>query len=456
MAVFAACLALFIAACSGDNGESPPTATPPPTETQPPPPTSTVMPFTRIPVTFWLLDVGEETFSTVLEDYDRQSWTAEFGAAATTLTLSLDMDDVFESRLFDLTGTPLPSSQPADRCRYSSAEVDGAEHQDVTCTAGFTASSHHPAIAPGGGWFTYAVLDADDEAGPRYGRWALDLETGERHLLRDGLQDCPGCEPGSVASWAPSGRYLYFAETGPGQRAFLSDMQTGLTRDITLEGALSAHLGEPEWSPVDDTLLLPGVEGGVRLHDMADGTESEFADIAWPARFDISGAYLYTPASGAEVSTLRTTIADAATGEVIATLAGAVPPSTELGVLPPPIVGTEDGFVAVLEHAPDCDGSAVYLDGDRAGCVSGGFGAVIAPNGLHVALARVTGFTGEVEFLGGSSFSLPISEIVLFDVETGEETVVAEGAISDEPPVLLWNETSTHLLIRWPFHGHSP
>jgi YD repeat-containing protein len=443
-----ALVTVLVMACSSTDGEPPAGVLPtePPLETvTPPPPASTPMPFMRVPLTFGLVEVETGSAVTIFEDYERYAWSAAFSPTQGHVTLTHEVEGQFEALQYDLSGNLVSQSPAVVRCSYDSVEVEGVTHQTAACN-GYP-GPEHPAISPSATWFTYAVPGP----GEQYSRWAVSLLTGERRLLQAALEDCFGCPLGAVAAWSPSGRYLMFAETGPDQRVFLSDFESGWTQNVTAVSGAPVHLGVPEWAPSNDRLIMPGLGGGVRLHDLPGAMVLDFPDVKWPARFDRSGDFLYAPSLGVDPS-LTTVIADAEEGEIVARLRGSVPPGSG-DMVPAAVVGTEDGFVAVLEYAPECDGTAVYVDGDRRACVSGGFGAVIAPDGSYVALVRLTGFTGEIEFPGGSATSLPVHEILLLDVESGDETVVVTDVYSDEPPRLIWSEASTHLLYQWPFHG---
>jgi hypothetical protein len=41
-------------------------------------------------------------------------------------------------------------------------------------------------------------------------------------------------------------------------------------------------------------------------------------------------------------------------------------------------------------------------------------------------------------------------EIVIFDMGAGTERVVAQEAYGRQPPLIVWNKDSVHLLVRWP------
>ena len=76
---------------------------------------------------------------------------------------------------------------------------------------------------------------------------------------------------------------------------------------------------------------------------------------------------------------------------------------------------------------------------------------VLSPDASKVALARKTGQTGPVNTPSLQALSLDVYEIVVVDVATGAEQVVARDALGLEiAPLMAWNAEGTHLLITWP------
>ena len=64
-----------------------------------------------------------------------------------------------------------------------------------------------------------------------------------------------------------------------------------------------------------------------------------------------------------------------------------------------------------------------------------------------VAVAQIAGG------FNGARSSQPVDyDIVLVDVASGSQTLVAQGARGEYPPRLSWNASSTHLLVEWPLH----
>jgi hypothetical protein len=198
---------------------------------------------------------------------------------------------------------------------------------------------------------------------------------------------------------------------------------------------------------VRDQLVYASGQGLTIFEDVATGTTAELKDLPWPARFDASGRYLYTPSYGSAPRgqpLTSTTIFDVQNRRVAATLPG-VPPYQNLYLDFVPVTGTLGGFAAALQGAPGCDGTALYADSRLVKCIVGGVGPSFSPNGRWLALARRTG--GDVDY------GRAIYDILLVDAATGAERVLASGAVGHNPYPLpsLWNATSTHLLVCWPF-----
>jgi len=177
-------------------------------------------------------------------------------------------------------------------------------------------------------------------------------------------------------------------------------------------------------------------------------------NLAWPARFDPTGEYIYAPAFGrhpSEGGSASTTIVPASAYDISSQLAG-VPEYLNLWRDMTPLNGAPTQ-VAALARAPGCDGITLYSGGVEVTCIKGGQGATLSPDGSTLAVSRVTGVTGQVSFPGGSGISLNVFEVVLVDVATGSERVVADRAVSSEAPLITWNAGSSHLLIVWPYSG---
>jgi hypothetical protein len=142
-------------------------------------------------------------------------------------------------------------------------------------------------------------------------------------------------------------------------------------------------------------------------------------------------------------------VADATTWQTIATLSGA-PSFLRLFCCGPAVTPFRDSFAAALEDAASCQGTALYVAIRQVACVAGATGAEFSPDGTKVALARNTGKTGPIQAPGYSAVSSNQFDIVLVDVATGAERVVAHGAVGEEHPLISWNQAGTHVLVRWP------
>jgi hypothetical protein len=467
-------LAMLLAACGGDDRPSPtavPSATPSgtsvasqatiPSPAVPPlPPQFTPPP--RPPDTVWLFDVATGNRTTLLESARVNVLKPRFGPDDTVLVSTLVVNPMTGNQVETLRlrfdGTVVsrgPAPQPDDSdCVPSSdgAVVLGRQHRDIACGQ----------ISPDRRWMTYqidagmaqVVPPAATNPGrsvPVWDQWVVELPTDQRRLLQPGLLHCGGCDARFSPTWSPSGRLLYFSELRSEGSTFISDMQTGITREL-FSGSTEISV-EPDWSPVADVLVYRTAMNVTVLHDFTTGTRTELADLSWPVRFDTSGDYLYSPAWDNDFRTAGgdTTVYDIRTGRVIATLAG-LPRYDALLTKLTAVRGMGGTFIAVLEGAADCDGVAVYRGSARLACVNGGRGGLLSPDGRLVAIARLTHEVSPPRPWQFSEF-----EIVLIDPFSDGARTLAGGALGQEvAPELIWNDTSTHLLVRWPFGGYGP
>ncbi|MGH2450735.1 MAG: hypothetical protein ACRDGE_05605 [Candidatus Limnocylindria bacterium] len=317
-------------------------------------------------------------------------------------------------------------------------EVDGEPYEDVRCGP----------ISPDGRWMTYEVpLGEDSLAG--WDQWAVDLETKERRLLQEGLRHCGGCDSRFGPTWSASGRYLYFSDLVSDGRIFLSDLQEGTTREIVSGSADSRY--EPEWSPVSDVLLYPGSDLRTVLEDLQAGSAIVLEGLPWPAAFDPTGGYVYSPAWGDLPPSAggSTAIYHIGTGRIVASLPGQ--PRLLRGPIggpmrsytTPAVVGVEGGFVAALEGASGCGGTAIYSEAAITTCVAGATEPQISPDGTKVAVGRE---------VGGAVY-----EILVIDVATGAELMVIDATLAGDGfsgPIgharPIWNAEGTHLLVWGP------
>jgi hypothetical protein len=470
---FAPLLALALFAC-GDEDRRPepeqpsaeelPTAafiSPSPTPAMRPPPSLTLEP--RPPDTVWLFDVRSGGRTTLIETPGQSVLRLRFGPGDTVLADTLVVDRAAGNRIEEVRlrydGSVVsrgPISPPATGdCAHSTngAVVQGRTYQGVSCGP----------ISPDRRWMTYQVdagtaqvvppsaTNPNGYSVPVWDQWVVELTTDKRQLLQAGLRHCGGCDGRFGPAWSPSGRLLYFSEWLGNGSTFISDLSTGTTREL-FSGSTDI-LVEPDWSPRSDLLVYRTTAGLTVLEDFTSGTGKELPELAWPARFDTSGAYLYSPAwdNDSRVAGGETRIYEVRLGQVVATLAGQ-PRGDSLFMPVAPVRGEGGSFTAVLEGAANCGGVAVYRRTTSVACISGGSGALLSPDSRMVALSRLTHGAGP-----GPAWQLSEYEILLADVATGSIKVLSGGALSAVmPPELIWNAAGTLLLARWPFGGYGP
>jgi hypothetical protein len=189
-----------------------------------------------------------------------------------------------------------------------------------------------------------------------------------------------------------------------------------------------------------------------RLEDAATGAGTDLG-VPWPAKFDVSGTFIYSPAwnEDPKAGPATTTIIDAAHGALIAHLSGAAPRSflyegaTAVGLL-------NGGYLAVLQGSVDCAGSAIYVQGAAAPqCISSGVDVRIAPDGSRVAVAKDMGAVGPVR---GPAFEGYATRFAIDVVTVGAASVTVVGdAVSFQSPLMVWDATSRYLLVLWPHAG---
>jgi hypothetical protein len=418
--------------CSGDK-EPPPTptlfpeleASPGPTAVPPAVPTERP-PLTEVPGVIWLIDV----------------------AAATVVTLDADPEHSVANAWFDdETGTAVYDHITAGQVISVRTELDGTEIERVDYI--------QPPFAgpPQTRWKLDRVgageIGRDGAVFGLSDLWVEDTRTGARTLLASGLWQCTQCDAFSSPEWSPSGRYVTYREHGGDGRVFVSDVQAGTTREITVDRVDR----DPQWSPAADLLIRPSLDGVTLLEDVSAGTQTALVDMPWPASFDPTGAYLYSLALGSE-----TAIANGTTGEPITSLAGAAVYDALNDRQPwpfapdsHPVVGTANGFVAAVGGVASCRGTLLYVNEAPLSCAEGAGSAVFSPDGSQVILARKTGETGRVEAPTIQAIGLDIYEVLVVDMTTGDERVLAQGALGfGTAPRVVWNAAGTHILVSWP------
>ncbi len=436
-----ACIFVLTIACSGE-GDKPPTptlfpqleASPGPTAVPPPLPTR-LPTLTDVPAVIWLIDVAAGRVATLDADAQHSVAPAWFDEATGTVvyqpfrdTQSVSIRTALDGARIEQVDYIQPPSQGPEQTRWLLERVAAGEIE------------RDGAI--------YSLSDM----------WGEDTQTGERTLLASGLWQCTACDAFSAPGWSPSGRYVFYREHGGENRVFLSDLQAASTRDITVDTLDRV----PRWSPSTDMLLRPSEDGTTILEDVVAGTQKELPDVPWPASFDPSGAYVYSILGGAE-----TIVASGSNGEVIVRLKGSATYDALLERQRPfpgtgrdaaqPVVGANGSFVAAVGGVADCDGTLLYVGEQPQTCVLGAGNPVISPDGSQVILARKSGETGPVDAPTIQAISLDIFDIIVVVVATGEERILAQGALEGSlPPQVVWNAAGTHVLVRWPYHGDGP
>ena len=448
---------LLAVACDrgGDKPEASPTPEVTPTAAAtasatalPATPTPTPLPgSTEVASTVQLIDVRTGVAKTLYQDTKQQAFSASFEGDEVLV-------NVGQFLRFRLDGTPAAGAPaPRDLCRNVSgaAEIGGRTYSGVGCGS----------ISPDGRQMAYTVQTGEVEDGtsgyrvPVQDMWALDLQTGATRRLQAGLIDCGGCDGRYFPRWSTNNRYIAYAEFGGTKRRYLSDLSSGITRQI---GSGNEVYDAPEWAPTGDLLVYSTTPNGTvaRFEDLAAGTSRDLA-VPWPVRFGASGTYLYSPAWGAgpkSPALQTTTVIEAANAKTLATLAG-TPPAEFLYTRAMAVTRSSGGYLAVLQRAGECAGTAIYREGvQQPRCIAGGVLGQSAPDGTRVVVARETGIVGPVHGIIGSGMSTPRYDIDVVDVATGAARTVVTGALSFTAPFMLWNPAGTHLVVIWPNSTH--
>ncbi len=228
-----AMLALVIAgACSRNDSTRSPTATATPsTPPTPPPP--------RDPTRFGV-SLIETTPQQVRPLYEGTGYASVEGFTADGESVWVYLPGQQQSIRFGLDGKEQQrapgfvsaSGRTFPTCRNLQgtppvAEINGRRYE-VACGS-FSADSAR---------MIYEVQTGTVDVGSGYlvavrSMWVLDLASGERKKLQDGLRDCGGCDSRVAPAWSRSGRYVIYSEFYSGQggsRVYLSNLETGDTR----------------------------------------------------------------------------------------------------------------------------------------------------------------------------------------------------------------------------------
>jgi len=389
-------------------------------------PTATVEP-TRVPDpprTVWLIDGA--TSEVLALHQDTSSVSARFNDAGTRVELSTAGGPL----AFSLNGSPVPPlDEPQCVQEGDAAVVDGVTFEEMRCGR----------FAWSGRWVLFPVPDT----GGDWDQWVLDLDSGERRLLEPGLRNCGGCDGRFGPGYSPDGDHVYFAELIQDGRTYVADLRTGET-EVIGEGSTETPR-RPMWAPNGVRLLYSDDGQRVLVRDFEAASTVEVEALAWPATFDATGTAIYSPAYAAAEDAATTTVVDATTFEVLATVDGA--PGVGALWFPRFVVAQSvEGPVLALEYAAGCPaGTTIYAPASPDGaCFDAAVGAVVSPDGQLVAFSVQSG--------DAASHGTPSDyRVVIIDTETLEALATIEGAQSyDAPPVLEWNAGSTHLLVTWP------
>jgi len=360
---------------------------------------------------------------------------------------------------FDLEGNELGVQVPVLGCEQldeGTVAVDGPGSGAPRKFEGMTCGPR----SPDGRLMTYRLDAGEVEVEgrftvPTWDQWLIDVVSGERTLLREGMRHCGGCDTGYGEQWSSSGAYVLLPELLWPSEVYLANVATGETRSISLVEPATYRNYQPLWAPDGDQLVYPAADGGTVYEDLDAATRAEL-DLAWPAAFDPSGRYLYSPAWWlSEVGqAAETTVFDTVTGEIAGVRAGQAPQAGVVwGASDIPIAGLGEGggasFATALIGVGGCAGTTVYAaDGTNLLCVPDGTSATFSPDGTRVAL---TVRHRDAEALGASNPWLPGRfALVMVDVETGAARIVANDLYSSSAPGIVWNDVGTHLLLRWP------
>ena len=458
-AMVAALVGLLASACSGDEGggNATPAATqagtrePQLTATFTIPVTNTPQPTDAVRKAFWLLDAESGGVVTLLEDHEEEDYWGGFDSAGERVYVWSSRPGGEEAG-FDLAGNevsrgPAPEVRPL--CQPNQTVIVQGQSvprcEDRTGWAPFPSPGAprqyyiFDTPSPDGRWDVYepatGLPTQTPASGDSYDLWAVNLQTGERGRIFQSLYRCGGCDGDVETGWSPSGRYYVHVERGPDGRVLLVDFTARSVSDITWRTEFG--FTGTAWSPVADVLLRTAGPDALAITDLTAGTEHIVPGATWGSGFDASGRHVY--AWGTPEDAL--VVVEVASGDVLRRFAGERENSDGA-----PMAVTPLGIVAVMGYhrGEACEGTSVRLDAREVACVEGGDWAAIAPDGSKVAVARRT---------GAAQQTTPAPyDVVLVDLASGSQTVVADGAVSGYPPKLTWNAASTHLLIEWPVY----
>jgi len=275
-------------------------------------------------------------------------------------------------------------------------------------------------FSPDGAYLlSYVGVAAEEgEAAISYTVHNLDGSVGYNFVNRLSATN-PGSSP---PAWSPSGQYV--ATIGL-QGVGIHEVESGQTFLVQANGST-------EWSDAEDALILVTSDQELQVLRMPDleTLALDVPTVGITASFDPTGSVV----SVSDFARRVTTVFDAVTGEQLLELGGVAETSNVIGF--EPIIMTDSGLAAVLEHSPGCDGIQIIHPalGNRGQCLTG-TNPRWAPDASAVSVTRG-------------------SEIVVFNIETLSELVVASGLpIGGTATLARWNERGTQLLLEWPWGG---
>ncbi len=378
--------------------------------------------------------------------------------------------------LFEWSGAPvMPKMTPTLPRPVACVAVSG--QPPISRVAGARYDIPCGVFSPTGDRMLYHLPPLPAPGGTQHAH-VLDVATGGSTAIDAALLACGGCGGRAQPAWSPSGRYVLDPESdesAKGGRVFLLDTKTAhgeVVATSTVGARPIVEAGQaPSWAPDRDALVFPK-DGAVHVGDLASGAESTMDDaVAWPARFDASGRFVYAQAVATPAPTPRATttgsgtrtptpptatgtptatrapaatptpptgptvvIADARTGKLVSQLPGII---GERPFAPEQAVGANaEGPVAALTGVEGCAGVVIYARAATGGrCFPGAARPAVSPQG-RVAFSRASG--------GGR-------EIDVVDPATLEAHRVADGPAA-AAPLLLWSPSGEQIVVAWPGH----
>lgn len=477
-----ATVALFTAACTGDDGAAPATlagtaaavasptegataaivtATPSSTATQPP--RTITSPAIAADNGVWLIDAprGERT---VLAEFSLRSfgfsspptfaadgrsiWTDSPGGDAIRYSLAGD-----ELERIDRARRVVESANGQGRF-YSRIGADGSYQGRVFESAAGIAEveqGSRPEFSPDGARVAFTQWQADTQTSTLR---VLDLASGEIVTLASGLEGCE-CGGGPGIAWSPTGRYLAYSDFGAGDPStptgepaetpidrgvHIIELATAQSTKITPEPWGRAGSWHPERDLIaverDNALYFVDLETGEERLVVA-GTDSTnyWLDPGWRQVQSVISSgppYVY-----------QSVIFDPADGRELARWDGnGTPVWTESG---PAFAARTSGSAVDL----DCAGLLVdHPSLIESRCFEGAELASWSPDGRFLLLTRAR----HTQILRAAAYvTIRGWELVLFDTLTDTERVLSGDLLPDQYPQIQWNRDGTHALVVWPY-----